>query len=260
MSKKILKRPTVYCSMEELSELGQKELFLRFHAQFKKYIEKRVDFANDFSLPAYDIDKQIDKSNFVKKTINYNGFIGFLEKAVSAAQSLVDQYDIGIGIAKQGLWLSFIFNLFKLETHDILVERLGMKRGRGSIPLDPLKSSDLSGKKIILLENDLVTGETVEHLTKGLDNKGLKHIDLLLIFRDNICSESYYKRVRKKIRGKAVKLGNTIEGEVVINTEKCVPSKIRKCMSLQYDFQIPKTIDSNYYLNELSRMLDQDEC
>ncbi|MBL7110169.1 MAG: hypothetical protein ISS11_08030 [Candidatus Marinimicrobia bacterium] len=205
MNKKLFEKPAVYYSKAEMRNKEHFDLFLRFQIHFEKYIEQRVDFANDFSLPSLGTGQRIDKADFIKRSINYNRFIEYLERSIYAAKSLVDQYDIGIGVAKQGLWLSFIFNLFKMETYDVLIQRKGMKSGRGAIPLDVLTRKLIQGKKVLLFENDIVTGETIKFLTKRIGHKDMKHIDLLLIFRNAYCSESYHKRVRKKIRGKAMR-------------------------------------------------------
>ncbi len=98
---------------------------------------------------------------------------------VNVASALAGKYDLGIGVAKGGLYLTFIFESFGLETKIVQCHR----RGRGAIfswEEEP-KNAELEGKKLIVLENDVITGRTTRRVIRELRKYNPAQVDLALV-------------------------------------------------------------------------------
>src|SRR3989344_2244789 len=135
---------------------------------------------------------------------NLNQYRGDLERACDAATQLVGQYDIGIGIAKKGLWLSYIFGKHELTIKDISVIRLESNR-RFILPLDPLYASDLNGKRVLLMDNDVVTAKTINSVAKEITTRANSScIDVLLAYSHTELEPSFYEEVRTNFRNQPI--------------------------------------------------------
>jgi orotate phosphoribosyltransferase len=161
---------------------------------------------------------------------------GAFENACLAARSLKDDYDIGIGIAKKGMWLSFIFSLMGLPSYDLLSYRYG--EGRILCPMDlGMKKEAVRGKRILLLDNDAITGDSVKAVVENLAEAGPECIDLLLLFRHSFITEHFHEQVKDRLLPEQ-HLGKTQDGEHIIDTLMPIPSKlVRKKMSVMGDFK-----------------------
>ena len=162
---------------------------------------------------------------------------GALAGACRAAHELIPQYDVGIGIAKKGMWLSFIFSELGLETYDVFVARTG-ENDRFTFPMDPLYGQMLKGKRILLFDNDAITGQSISVVAEGFDSKvSPQSIDVLLISRYSHISEEYYSQIKDKLADGQL-IGRSEKGKYVIDTFAQLPEKfVKKKMALESDFQ-----------------------
>ncbi|MBD3210413.1 hypothetical protein GF318_03455 [Candidatus Micrarchaeota archaeon] len=160
---------------------------------------------------------------------------GYLARAVHAARQLKSDYDVGIGIAKKGMWTSFVFSLFGMEAYDILVYREG--NHRLTCPMDRLRSGSLDGKRILVFDNDSVTGGSVAGLTEALMEKSSpKLIDLLLITRYSHLTPEYFQRIKDRLADGQF-LGMTKQGRCVVDSFMSIGKPVRKRMALETDFR-----------------------
>lgn len=85
-------------------------------------------------------------------------------ETINAAYNLILNYDIGVGIARGGLFSSYIFNLMGLplvlaETH---------RRGKGATFKWHDNPEMLKSKKILVLDKDVVSGRSVRRVVREL--------------------------------------------------------------------------------------------
>jgi|GEM_PF-1937845 len=162
--------------------------------------------------------------------------VGALESACRAANELASQYDVGIGIAKKGMWLSFIFSKLGLSSYDVLVVRNG--DDRFCCPMDELFGRMLDGKRILIFDNDAVTGITVKRIVEMIgESVTPEFVDLLLISRYSHISQELFDQVKDKLKPGQF-LGKSKKGKFVLDTFLPIPSKlIRKKMALETDFK-----------------------
>ena len=161
---------------------------------------------------------------------------GAIESACRAAAELIPEYDVGIGIAKKGLWLSFMFKLLGLQTYDVSIVRDGDQRV--CAPMSELYKETLKDKRILVLENDAVTGKTLGTLLDLFDKTGIpyQHIDVLLISRYAHLQPAYVEQVRDKI-AKGQYIGRDEERRFVVDTFSHIPARFRRKMALETDFK-----------------------
>jgi hypothetical protein len=165
-----------------------------------------------------------------------------VESAAHASMELSCDYDLGVGIAKRGLWLSYMFSRSGMETQDLLVKRF--PSGCFTFKIDDFDIDRLRGCRILLFDNDAVTGSSViaagEHLQKLL---GPERIDLLLIYR----YARMYKLFHDQIKDRLVP-GQTLGREkgtdrLVVDVMSQIPKSLfRRRMSLEQDFRSRKPL------------------
>ena len=226
-------------TLERVEQSGYMDLFLEFQRRFSEYVGIAGQIGRSLItrvLPGLPPSEN-PFLDFVKNTPNFNRYVGDLEKVCDAAQKLEGQYDLGIGVAKKGLWSSFVFNLHGLPTRDVLVMRLG--EGRFMLPISPLYRKDIEGKRILLFDNDLVTGRTIEALVGNLKPANPRSVDLLLIYGYPQFEEDFYGQVKDLFPEEAI-LGKTDDGKIVLDTSCNVPDGIDKAISLEVDFEPSK--------------------
>lgn len=206
-------------------------LFMAFERKFREYTASRLG------------------EKLKHETPNFNRYNGYLERACHAAETLRKDYDLGIGIARKGLWLSYVFSLYGLQTHDILIVRTDIKN-RFSIPLTPLFKKDVLNKKIIVFDNDLVTGNTIERVAQGMHDAGARQTDLLLVYGNTRLTPNYFNEISHSFKHNPKIEGITKAGKIVVNTKNEVPESIINSFSLEKDFNSGKK-----YLTRLAEIL-----
>ena len=118
-----------------------------------------------------------------KRWINEKGFSKAPEPDLPSISkmtyNLSGEYDLGIGIAKGGLFLAYLSNLFGLDTK--IIEYHGRKKGDTPKWIDEHTPQELKGKKIIVFDNDVVSGVTTHGVLRELQQYEPERIDLALI-------------------------------------------------------------------------------
>lgn len=97
---------------------------------------------------------------------------------INMAYHLGNNYDMGIGVANGGCFSTYVFDSFGLETR--LVE--AHRKGRGATFNWATKTSeeDIVGKRIVVLDKDVVSGRTSRRVLRELQRLNPKSIDLVL--------------------------------------------------------------------------------
>jgi len=203
----------------------------------------------------------------------------YVNKACKAAQTITEDYDLGIEIATDGLALGYIFSLHGFPTKAVRLSR----RGRGAIwqPIDDISKEDINGKRLLLFDNDVVTGRTLRRTTRELGKSSPACMDLLLMHETTLLTVEGYKKWRKSYNIPAIKdsfdfdpleiretpkgieIDYVRDGErwqrtmkldnrfmLALSTRRNVPKEIRKTMTLQKDFE-----DDEEALINLERIL-----
>jgi len=202
-------------------------------------------------------------------------------EAFKAAQTLAPEYDLGIELANDGLRLGYFFNLERFPLKTVKLRRIG--RGATWEPIDYLADEDVHGKKLLLLDNDCLSGRTLRRAVRELRKFSPKYIDLLLIYEGiPILTVDEYKKskdryphaiedsypnlsiteVRETSEGLEldyiddVGMIETIElndkMRLAIKTRRNVPEGIRKTMTLCENFED----SSEEGLRSLERILE----
>ena len=158
--------------LRRLAETNPSELALyeQFNHHFKEYVMSR----------AWEILAVQGIRCPKVEAPDFNRFNGCLTKAWEAASELGRRYDLIIGIARKGLWLSFVFNLYGLENvREVYLAR--ENGGRKYCPISPIYKRDVEGKRILLLDNDALTGRSVKAIADHLKGVGARQVDALFI-------------------------------------------------------------------------------
>lgn len=154
--------------------------FLGDRKRMLKIIKKVVD--PEFVLGDYVGNKLINQI-----CANFQSWIlrkGFLEggafwpcESINIAYNLVENYDIGIGIAHGGLFFGWLFELFGLQVKIVDFHR---KNKDDTLKwIDSINSEMLAGKNIIVFDNDVRTGRTTRRVLRELKQykpKGVKNV------------------------------------------------------------------------------------
>lgn len=100
-------------------------------------------------------------------------------KSIKMAYHLAPQYDIGVGIAQAGLYFTYMCTLFGLDTR--IVECHRIEKGGIFRWCEEVSPDKLEGKKVVVLENDVRSGRTVQRVLSELQKYNPSCIDLALI-------------------------------------------------------------------------------
>jgi hypothetical protein len=95
-----------------------------------------------------------------------------------AATKLAPDYDVGIGIAWGGAPLSFIF-----ENHGLPIRLASAKRKGAGVswrPIDELNEEAIEGKRVLVMEIDVLVGRTLRRAVAEIEKLKPRSIDLLL--------------------------------------------------------------------------------
>lgn len=98
------------------------------------------------------------------------------------------EYDISIGLARGGLWQSYVLSLLGLPMAVVDLKRKG--NGAAWKPIDDLESLSLKNKKILVCDQDCRTGKTLRKATKEIEKYNPKSLGLFLLFQWNTLKDS----------------------------------------------------------------------
>lgn len=118
-------------------------------------------------------------------------------QACGAVKEMIQNYDIGIAIATGGLYLGYIAQNFGLPVLSVQMERRG---DHGSIwqPIDTINEKHVKGKRILVLENDSMTGRTLSRALKEINAFNPYETGLLLEKKCTPIGISEYERLKEK--------------------------------------------------------------
>lgn len=193
------------------------------------------------------------------------GVYMYLTEGFRAAQSLESDYDLGIELATDGLYLGYLFHL-----HGLPIKTVKLQREQDMASWEPLDlcKEDVYDKKIVIFDNDVVTGRTIDRAVFELEKFSPKYLDLLLMHETTLLDIDVWKDLNKKydipisetFPYEPTRIRETQEGlevdyvdefgftrtnkiksgsqNVAVNTRNNVPDNIRKIMTLQEDFKL----------------------
>ncbi len=104
-------------------------------------------------------------------------------------------------------------------------------------PLSPLMMRDIRGKRILLFENDVHTGKTLEASARELSKAAPQSIDALLIYHHSQVSPEKYPQITQHMPHQPLLKGRTLEGNLVLDTTANIPKDIRRWKTLECDFK-----------------------
>lgn len=140
-------------------------------------------------------DKYFQKKGFEPTSQSYGALL-----TAANLLALKDKYDVFIPIATKGLYSGAMAELLGLKT--IAVEIHANKRKKPEIRwLDTFAPEDLKGKRILVLENDIISGATVRAAQTLLASFRPAQVDVLL----NLCpGELQHEPTHTEIKEKVV--------------------------------------------------------
>jgi hypoxanthine phosphoribosyltransferase len=94
------------------------------------------------------------------------------------AVNVASNYDVGIGISRGGLFSTYIFNLFGLNVKVIDYHK---DETSGCVWIDYVSKSLIENKKLLVIDNDVVTGKTTRVVFNELKKYNPASIDLALV-------------------------------------------------------------------------------
>lgn len=101
-----------------------------------------------------------------------------LAASTNMAHRLAGNYDLGIGIAKGGLFSTYVFNLFELPTRIAEAHRCG--RGATFNWVDQVAPEEITGKKIAVFDKDVISGRTTRRVLMEIKKNSPESVDLIL--------------------------------------------------------------------------------
>lgn len=164
--------------------------------------------------------------------------ISTIVKSTHAAFTLVSKYDIGIGIASDGLQFSYLFGLYGLQT--IVVDMKRTLNGVTWKEIDPISEKQIKNKKVIFFDNDIVTGRTIRRAVKEINKFHPQKMDLLLSMYNTYMSKTNHKRYKKSLRKELNKIGKEKWGRAtyyILDPTHNIPKEIGKVFALDKDFK-----------------------
>jgi len=129
---------------------------------------------------AYYFQSKVGEQKVIP-SFRYDEFGGstLIHKACDAAQKLETEYDLGLAIARDGLWLGYIF-----DKHGWPVNITRMHRSGGGATWQPIDftEEDIKGKRVLVLDSDTVTGRTIKTAVSELQKLGPESVGVLLMY------------------------------------------------------------------------------
>lgn len=131
-----------------------------------------------------------------EKKANDTAFSRFnhYSEACGVASNLHKNYDVGVALATDGLWLGYIASTFGFPVIDV---KLG-RRGNGATwqPIDEIAEEDLRDKRVIVFDNDALTGRTLRSAAREIESFSPSLMDLLLVYEKTPITSRMYMNGR----------------------------------------------------------------
>jgi len=191
-------------------------IYEKFKQEFRDYVESKIG-------------KEKAENIQVSKDIS------LVEKIYDVAPTLITQYDVGIGIARGGLLPSYLFSLRGLP-----VKIVDMKRklnGATWKEIEPIKEEQIRDKKLIIFDNDVVTGRTLKRAVKEINKFQPQKIGLFLLEYYTSINKTYRKRVERFFKGE--NMFKWKDGRYTYffpDTSKRIPKEIWEVFAMDKDF------------------------
>ena len=144
-----------------------------------------------------------NQGNFILKKIIDQEFIKYCHELkmdgpaheyfpdyIGRAAAIRSKYDVGVAIAKGGLFASFMLHLAGLPIMMGKVKRTG--RGATWVEKESFQGENLKNKRILLLENDVVTGRTLRRAEKEIER--YSPLEIGVCFMENL-AQCRYSRI-----------------------------------------------------------------
>lgn len=197
--------------------------------EFRDYAIKEVGYKKGMKVPNYSRN-------------------GHFQAAVNAASMLASQYDQGIGIANGGLWLAYVFSLYGLPTVNVDMKRA--LNGATYKQIEPFGEEEIKEKRVILFDNDVVTGRTLRRAVREICKFKPKGIDLLLVQAYTHLNKTHYKKNKKFFKKDYEPLPDTPKenpyltyGHLRYDLSCQIPKEIEKVFALDRDFSKKSNIE-----------------
>jgi hypoxanthine phosphoribosyltransferase len=177
--------------------MGKEELLDRLNEDYKNYLallvgEERAEEATSFN--GYAIWGYSEEE---KDTI--------FGRSCTAIENLKENYDLGLALATDGLYLGYISKVFNFPTLNVKLKRRGF--GATWKPIDEISEDTVGNKRLLVYDNDSVSGRTLKRASRELMKFHPKTMDLLLIHKHTPTSRDCTKNVPSNF-GKVMTLQN----------------------------------------------------
>jgi len=111
-------------------------------------------------------------------------------EACGVASNLHKNYDVGVALATDGLWLGYIARAFDFPVIDVKLGRKG--NGATWQPIDDIAEEDLNDKRVIVFDNDALTGRTLRRAGREIQLYNPEVMDLLLVYEKTPITSRMY--------------------------------------------------------------------
>lgn len=157
-------------------------------------------------------------------------------RACKAISNLGNNYDLGIALATGGLFFSYIAEQFEFPT--MIVKMSRHSKGATWQPVDDITRDAINDKRIVVFENDVVTGRTLRRAIKEINFLNPLFVDLLLVYEGTLVSHENYEKWEKFL-SEEVTIVETlcIPCNLYLDTMCQIPKGFRKVMTLEDDFE-----------------------
>ncbi len=104
---------------------------------------------------------------------------------VIRAQKIREQYDLGICLANGGAYAAYLFNVAGLRIMDVDMKR----KGKGAVwnPKKTFKASEIPEKRVLIIENDVLTGRTLRRAVREIQRYHPKMIGVCFMEGEAHC-------------------------------------------------------------------------
>lgn len=153
----------IYPSAGELVWQAAKEILLKEGISsdgLKREIDTRLDCVME-KVVNQEFEEYSSEQGFRGKYRH-----GYENWHIKAAQEIRKGYEVGVAIAEGGLYVSYLLSLAGLPVMTVEMKRKG--KGATWVEQKNFEGRKLEGKKILLLENDIITGKTLRRAVKEI--------------------------------------------------------------------------------------------